>query len=82
MELKKYQVWDSEESAETAIEGEAETPSRAAFFAANIKKPCALAEFAVGLGDDITIVAVEPQTTYQVRAVNPKLDATDAPAIA
>ena len=79
MELKKYQVWDSEESAETAIEVEAETPSQAAFFAANIKKPCALAEFAVGLGDDITVVAVEPQTTYQVRVANPESVATDAP---
>jgi hypothetical protein len=75
----KYQVWDSEESAETAIEVEAETPTQAAFFAANIRKPQTGVVFAVELGDDVVLVIVEPQTTYQVRVVNA---ADDDPAVA
>ena len=82
MEEKKYQVWDSTESPEAAIEVEAVTPCQAAFFVANIKKPCTIAVFAVGLGDDVTFVTVEPQTTYQVRLTHPAPTADDAPAIA
>lgn len=71
MANKTYQVWDSSESIETSVPIEAETPCQAAFFAANERKPRAIAEFIVAFGDERIIVVVEPQTTYQVREREP-----------
>lgn len=82
MSNKTYQVWDSSESIETSIPIEAQTPCQAAFLAANERKACSEAEFAVAFGDDVTFVRVEPQTTYQVRELRSTRLSADNPSVA
>lgn len=77
MEPKKHQVWERSESREVAVEVEAYTPCQAAFFAANIKKPCAPTEFVVDCNGEQTIIEVTLHTVYQVK--EPKKGEPGAP---
>jgi hypothetical protein len=76
-----YMVWEPAiEQIGKANAIEAETPCQAAFFAANERKiGHRSARFAVANGDAVTIVKVEPHTTYTVQEV---AHSEDAPATA